>query len=118
MTFTCVTKKCRLAIFTQFDLAAPNGQIKGLFKLPSYSYATEEFEHKKTYYLIVLKQEADRHLSVLPQLNHENPIYGEIKANVKKFLQTGDTSPSPTLTPPQSKITAPSVSKSMAKKRG
>lgn len=50
-----IRKKCRLGTFTQFDLCDESGVLKGLFSLNTYAYATEEFEHKKVYYVIVLK---------------------------------------------------------------
>lgn len=50
-----IRKKCRLGIFTQFDLCDESGALKGLFNLKTYAYATDQFEHKKTYYLIVIK---------------------------------------------------------------
>lgn len=51
-----IRKNCRLGTFTQFDLCDDSGILKGLFNMPTYVYATDQFEHKKTYYVIVLKQ--------------------------------------------------------------
>lgn len=51
-----IRKMCRLGTFTQFDLCDDSGILKGLFNMPTYVYATDQFEHKKTYYVIVLKQ--------------------------------------------------------------
>ncbi|XP_053619261.1 proteasome subunit beta type-2-like isoform X2 [Plodia interpunctella] len=63
----------------------------GLFGLPTYAYATDRFEHKKTYYLIVLRQDAaDKRSSVLPQLNHDNKLYQELKLRVKWFIMNGE----------------------------
>ncbi|XP_026746718.1 uncharacterized protein CXorf65-like [Trichoplusia ni] len=88
-----IRKKCRLGIYTQFDLCDDTGALKGLFSLKTYAYATDQFEHKKTYYLIVIKHEMDRHYSILPQLNQEHKMYVELKARVKRFLLTGELSP-------------------------
>ncbi|XP_047036309.1 uncharacterized protein LOC124642021 [Helicoverpa zea] len=89
-----IRKKCRLGKFTQFDLCDEGGVLKGLFSLQTYAYATDQFEHKSTYYVIVLKIEPDRRYSVLPQLNHENRIYFDLKMRVKKYLMTADLSSS------------------------
>ncbi|CAH2102989.1 unnamed protein product [Euphydryas editha] len=119
-----IRKKCRLGTFTQFDLCDENGILKGLFNMPTYVYATDQFEHKKTYYVIVLKQESDKRLSVLPQINHENKIYMDLKTRVKRYL-AGDVSPISTTTmgqtPPLGKTTPlaakPSAIKQSAKKK-
>lgn len=50
-----IRKQCRLGIFTHFDLADDNGCLMGLFNLPTYAYATDQFEHKRTYFIIVFK---------------------------------------------------------------
>ncbi|CAK1544371.1 unnamed protein product [Leptosia nina] len=81
-----IRKKCRLGIFTRFDLCDESGALKGLFNMPTYAYATDQFEHKRTYYLIVLKMEQDKRMSVLPQLNHDNVRYEELKNKVKIYM--------------------------------
>ncbi|CAH0405578.1 unnamed protein product [Chilo suppressalis] len=91
-----IRKKCRLGSFTQFDLCDESGVLLGLFNLPTYSYATAQFEHKKAYYVIVVRTETDKRLSVLPQLNHENRLYEDLKNRVKRFLATGEVSPQST----------------------
>ncbi|KAL0901980.1 hypothetical protein ABMA27_007117 [Loxostege sticticalis] len=110
-----IRKKCKLGSFTQFDLCDESGGLMGLFNMPTYAYATEQFEHKKTYYIIVLKTESDKRLSVLPQLNHENRIYIDLKNRVKKFLATGDVSPQ--ATPPGKVTPPPPPMKSVMKKK-
>ncbi|XP_030021113.2 uncharacterized protein LOC115440789 [Manduca sexta] len=102
-----IRKKCRLGIFTLFDLCDDTGTLKGLFNLPTYAYATDMFEHKKTYYVIVIRTESDKRQSVLPQLNHENRIYLELKAKVKRFLLTGESSPPGATPTPIGKVTPP-----------
>ncbi|KAH9631631.1 hypothetical protein HF086_006623 [Spodoptera exigua] len=98
-----IRKHCRLGIFTQFDLTDQNGSLMGLFNLPTYAYATEQFEDKKTYFIVVFKME------VLPQLNYENKLHFELKMKVKRFLMVGDLSNSNVT---QSKLlTSPSVTK-------
>ncbi|XP_069360917.1 uncharacterized protein CXorf65 homolog [Maniola hyperantus] len=84
---------CRLGKFTKFDLCDETGVLMGLFSLPTYVYATDNFVHKKTYYIIVMKQEPDKTTSVLPQLNRENNIYPDLKSRVKYYLTTGVMSP-------------------------
>ncbi|CAG9796874.1 unnamed protein product [Diatraea saccharalis] len=96
-----IRKKCRLGSFTQFDLCDESGVLLDLFNLPTYAYATAQFEHKKTYYVIVVRTEADKRISVLPQLNHDNKMYEEIKSRVKKFLTAGEASPASTPPPAQ-----------------
>ncbi|XP_072947884.1 uncharacterized protein [Epargyreus clarus] len=141
-----IRKKCKLGIFSQFDLCDEAGGLMGLFNLPTYAYATEQFEHKKTYYIIILKElissascltkeyfnpaaslqtkqnemkiltliiESDRRLSVLPQLNHDNDLYLNLKNRVKRFIATGDTSP---ITPPPGKATPPTAKPAPKKK--
>jgi hypothetical protein len=56
-------------------------------------------------------------VSVLPQLNHENRLYEDLKSRVKRFLTTGDVSP--VVTSPAGKITPPPApgGKSVAKKK-
>ncbi|XP_022117627.1 uncharacterized protein LOC110994987 [Pieris rapae] len=96
-----IRKKCRLGIFTQFDLCDESGALKGLFNMPTYAYATDQFEHKKTYYLIVLKMEFDKKISVLPQLNRENARYEDLKNKVTSFRsgESPNRSPPPAPTP-------------------
>lgn len=50
-----IRKKCRLAATTTFDLCEESGFIKKLFTYPTHAYVTDQFEHKKTYYLIVFR---------------------------------------------------------------
>ncbi|XP_045776275.1 uncharacterized protein LOC123874807 [Maniola jurtina] len=84
---------CRLGKFTKFDLCDESGVLMGLFSMPTYTYATDHFVHKKTYYIIVMKQEADKSTSVLPQLNRGNSIYEDLKSRVLYYLTTGEMSP-------------------------
>lgn len=51
-----IRKKCRLTATTTYDLCEESGGLKNLFAYPTFAYATDRFEHKKTYYLIVFKQ--------------------------------------------------------------
>ncbi|CAG4989062.1 unnamed protein product [Colias eurytheme] len=99
-----IRKKCKFAIFTQFDLCDETGTLKGLFNMPTYAYATDQFEHKKTYYLIVIRMDNDRRISIYPQLNRENKMYEELKNKVKTHMTTGEgtphVSPPLTMTPP------------------
>ncbi|CAH0592124.1 unnamed protein product [Chrysodeixis includens] len=101
-----IRKKCRLGIYTHFDLCDESGMLKGLFQLKTYEYATDQFEHKKTYYLIVIKHEPDKRFSVLPQLNQEHKMYLELKARVRKFLTGELNAPSMHHTPSRMKVTA------------
>ncbi|XP_059058420.1 uncharacterized protein LOC131851875 [Achroia grisella] len=109
-----IRKKCKLGIYTNFDLCDESGGLMGLFNLPSYAYATDQFAHKKTYYVIVIKQENEKRVSVLPQLNRENRIYLELKARVKRFLLTGNVSPQTTS---PAKVTPPPPNKVTGKKK-
>ncbi|KAF9420223.1 hypothetical protein HW555_003444 [Spodoptera exigua] len=103
-----IRKQCRLGIFTQFDLTDQNESLMGLFNLPTYAYATEQFEDKKTYFIVVFK-EVDKKIEVLPQLNYENKLHFELKMKVKRFLMVGDLSNTNVT---QSKLlTSPSVTK-------
>ncbi|KAI8437993.1 hypothetical protein MSG28_010651 [Choristoneura fumiferana] len=104
-----IRKKCKLGTFTSFDLCDDSGALMGLFQLKTYAYATEQFEHKKTYYVIVLKTESDKRVSVLPQLNHENLLYLELKTKVKEYLEAGpeSTSPPGKVPTPPGKVTPP-----------
>ncbi|XP_046974198.1 uncharacterized protein LOC124540543 [Vanessa cardui] len=115
-----IRKKCRLGVFTHFDLCDENGILKGLFSMPTYVYATDQFEHKKTYYVIVIKQESDKRLSVLPQINHENKIYLDLKTKLQKYLAVGDITPVPSPpvgpTPLPDKV-SPALSKAPAPKQ-
>uniref|UniRef100_A0A2A4JY97 Uncharacterized protein n=1 Tax=Heliothis virescens TaxID=7102 RepID=A0A2A4JY97_HELVI len=122
-----IRKKCRLGIFTQFDLCDESGILKGLFSLQTYAYATDQFEHKNTYYVIVLKIESDKRYTVLPQLNHENRLYFDLRLRVKKYLVSGDMSTSylytarsaittPTATIPTTKTVATTPVKTAKKK--
>ncbi|KAL4713934.1 hypothetical protein ACJJTC_015588 [Scirpophaga incertulas] len=110
-----IRRKCGFASFTQFDLCDESGALMGLFNLPTYAYATAQFEHKKIYYIVVLRTESDRRLSVLPQLNRENKLYEELRIRVKHFLVKCDTSSEGTLI---GKVTPPSVTgRTTAKKK-
>ncbi|OWR49024.1 hypothetical protein KGM_202225 [Danaus plexippus plexippus] len=112
-----IRKRCRLGKFTEFDLCDETGHLMGLFDMPTYVYTTDKFEHKRTYYIIIMKQEADRRISVLPQLNHENQIYMDLKTKVKKYLAGDGTPPTPTsASTPPGKVTPP-VTKPSAKKK-
>lgn len=51
-----IRKTCNLGQYTHFDLCDENGVMKGLFSLPTYTNGSAFFEHRRTYYLIVLKQ--------------------------------------------------------------
>lgn len=51
-----IRKQCRLATTTIFDLCEESGGVKNLFTYPTYAYATDQFVHKRTYYLIVFRQ--------------------------------------------------------------
>ncbi|XP_063617118.1 uncharacterized protein LOC134790213 [Cydia splendana] len=86
-----IRKKCKLGSFTAFDLCDDSGRLLGLFNLETYAYATDRFEHKKIYYIIVLRSETDRQLIVLPQLNQENRFYEELKQRVKTFISGSPT---------------------------
>ncbi|CAH2256781.1 jg10988 [Pararge aegeria aegeria] len=88
-----IRKRCRLGTFTTFDLCDETGVLMGLFNMPTYVYATDNFAHKKMYYIIVLKQEAYKSTSVLPQLNHENRFYEDLRNRVTHYLTTGEMSP-------------------------
>ncbi|XP_049876583.1 uncharacterized protein LOC126374153 [Pectinophora gossypiella] len=81
-----IRKKCRLAITTQFDLCDESGVMKNLFSYPTFQYVTQQFEHKKIYYLIVIKVETDKMISVLPQLSRDNKLYVELQTKVKKYI--------------------------------
>ncbi|CAG4950584.1 unnamed protein product [Parnassius apollo] len=87
-----IRKKCRLGIYTHFDLCDETGALKELFSLPAHTNVANLFEHRKTYYIIVLKQETDKRLIVLPQLNHDNKIYSDLKAKVKRHLLSSESS--------------------------
>ncbi|CAH2049884.1 unnamed protein product, partial [Iphiclides podalirius] len=100
-----IRKRCKLGMYTQFDLCAEDGVLKRLFGLPPHTNVADCFEHRRTYYIIVLKQETERRLTVLPQLNRENKMYSDLKAKVKVSLLNIDTSRQ---TSPMSKV-SPSV---------
>ncbi|XP_063394792.1 uncharacterized protein LOC134679821 [Cydia fagiglandana] len=86
-----IRKQCKLGSFTAFDLCDESGRLLGLFNLETYEYATDWFEHKKIYYIIVLRLETDRQLTILPQLNQENRFYEELKQRVKTFISASPT---------------------------
>lgn len=50
-----IRKKCRLAATTTFDLCEESGGLKNLFTYPTHAYATDQFEHKRNYFLIVFR---------------------------------------------------------------
>ncbi|XP_063357978.1 uncharacterized protein LOC134647554 [Cydia amplana] len=87
-----IRKQCKLGSFTAFDLCDESGRLLGLFNMETYAYATGRFEHKKVYYIIVLKAESDRLLTILPQLNKENRFYEELKQRVKAFISANPSS--------------------------
>lgn len=60
-----IRKACKLGSFTCFDLCDDSGVLKGLFSLPTYTYATDMFEHKKTYYVVVMKQVRRKYYDIL-----------------------------------------------------
>lgn len=41
---------------------------------------------------LVLPQESDKTITVIPQLNQENKLYLELKTKVKKSMTSGDSS--------------------------
>ncbi|KAI5632864.1 putative interleukin 2 receptor, gamma chain domain-containing protein [Phthorimaea operculella] len=107
-----IRKQCKLAGQTYFDLCDDSGNLKGLFYFPTYSCADVHFDHKKTYYLIVLsKSPADGDLKsilVFPQVSCDSKLYGDLQAKVRRCL-TGDVheKPSPEKTTPSSKKKSP-----------
>ncbi|CAB3239537.1 unnamed protein product [Arctia plantaginis] len=116
--FEYIRKKCKLGTFTQFDLSEANGLLKGLFELDTFAYATNLFEHKRTYYLIVLKPESDKRLSVIPQLSQDNSFYQALKSRVNNYILTGAVSPSntpPSKATPPGKITPPKTTSAKKK---
>ncbi|XP_013176321.1 PREDICTED: uncharacterized protein LOC106124319 [Papilio xuthus] len=86
-----IRKKCKLGIYTHFDICDEDGVLKKLFSLPPYTNGAEYFEHRKTYYVIVL-QEIDRRVTALPQLNHENRLYAELKTRIRNYMLSEDGS--------------------------
>ncbi|XP_068626936.1 uncharacterized protein [Battus philenor] len=105
-----IRKKCKLGIYTQFDLCDEEGFLKRLFTYAPYTNAADFFEHRKTYYVVVLRQESEMRISVLPQLNHDNLLYEELKAKIR-YNMTGDSSH----TSPPSKISTVILSKTSVK---
>ncbi|XP_026320118.1 uncharacterized protein LOC113230414 [Hyposmocoma kahamanoa] len=87
-----IRKRCRLAATTVFDLCEESGNLKNLFSYPTYAYATDKFEHKKTYFLIVLKQESEKNVTVIPQLHRENKLCTELQTKIYRLLLTGEQS--------------------------
>ncbi|KAJ2940727.1 hypothetical protein O0L34_g14838 [Tuta absoluta] len=85
-----IRKQCKLAAQTYFDLCDDSGVLKCLFGYPTYTCAEAFFDHKKTYYLIVLSKapsEPDgKACQVFPQVSCNSKLYVDLQVKVTRYL--------------------------------